>query len=156
METVRLYQEPIPIRQFRNWRAWGDYAAWLRRHARVSLGLLPEPPRTPLNAEIFDHWKGDGVLVSKVTFESLPGFLVTGNLFRPTDVNHPVPGILSPHGHWPQGRLQDFSHEGSGVARAFNLARQGAVTLAYDMVGYCDSCQLPHGFPTDAPWGGCR
>jgi len=151
--TTPFYTRPIPIRRFESRLAWEDYARWLRRHARVSLALLPEPPRSPLNARVFDHWKGDGVLCSKVYFESLPGFYVTGNLFRPTVLNLPVPGILSPHGHWPQGRLQDFNPLGSGVARAYNLARQGAVVLAYDMVGYNDSCQLPHGFPTDAPWG---
>jgi len=151
--TTPLYTQPIPIRRFRSRPEWEAYAVWLRRHARVSLGLLPEPPRTPLNARLFDHWKGDGVLCSKVYFESLPGFFVTGNLFRPAELNYPVPGILSPHGHWPQGRLQDYNPLGSGVSRAYNLAKQGAVVLAYDMVGYNDSCQLPHGFPTDAPWG---
>jgi hypothetical protein len=151
--TLPLYTQPIPIRRFGSRLEWEEYAVWLRRHARVSLGLLPEPPRTPLHAHIFDHWKGDGVLCSKVYFESLPGFYVTGNLFRPTELNFPVPGILSPHGHWPQGRLQDFTPQGSAVARAYNLAKQGAVVLTYDMVGYNDSCQLPHGFPTDAPWG---
>jgi len=148
-----LYTRPIPIRRFRTRSDWEEYAVWLRRHARISLALLPEPLRTPLNARIFDHWKDGSVLCSKVYFESLPGFYVTGNLFRPTELDFPVPGILSPHGHWPQGRLQDYTPQGSGVARAYNLAKQGAVVLAYDMVGYNDSCQLPHGFPTDAPWG---
>ena len=77
-------------------------------------------------------------------FESLPGFFVTGNLYRPA-AGGPFPAIVSPHGHWTYGRLEN-TPTNSGPGRAIGLARQGFVVFAYDMVGYLDSQQLPHTF----------
>src|SRR5207247_2805710 len=74
----------------------------------------------------------------------LPGFFVTGNLYRPAG-SGPFPAILSPHGHWAYGRLENTELT-SGPARAINLARQGFVVFTYDMVGYNDSRQLTHEF----------
>ena len=82
--------------------------------------------------------------VSKVYFESLPGFFVTGNLYRPVG-DGPFPAILSPHGHWTYGRLENTALN-SGPGRAIGLARQGFVVFTHDMVGYNDSRQLPHTF----------
>ena len=75
-------------------------------------------------------------------FESLPGFCVTGNLYRP-DGDGPFPAILSPHGHWKYGRLEN-SAIASVPGRAINLAAQGFVVFTYDMIGYNDSRQLAH------------
>ncbi|HOW18721.1 MAG TPA: acetylxylan esterase, partial [Phycisphaerae bacterium] len=73
----------------------------------------------------------------KAYFESYPGFLVTGNLYRPlTAGKHP--GVVCPHGHWKNGRLQD-DDVGSVPARCITLARMGCVVFTYDMVGYNDS-----------------
>ena len=77
-------------------------------------------------------------------FESLPGFLVTGNLYRPPGAG-PFPAVLSPHGHWTYGRLENTDTV-SGPGRAINLARQGFVVFTYDMIGYADSRQLTHAF----------
>jgi hypothetical protein len=82
--------------------------------------------------------------VSKVFFESLPGFYVTGNLYRP-DGDGPFPAVLSTHGHWTYGRLE-HNDLMSGPGRAISLARQGFVVFAYDMIGYNDSRQLTHTF----------
>ncbi len=78
-------------------------------------------------------------IVSKVYFESLPGFFVTGNLYRPVE-RGPYPAILSPHGHWTYGRLENTAIN-SGPGRAIGLARLGFVVFTYDMVGYVDSQQ---------------
>ena len=40
----------------------------------------------------------------------------------------PFPAILSPHGHWAYGRLENTAL-GSGPGRAINLARQGFVVF---------------------------
>ena len=64
------------------------------------------PDRTPLNAQVFGEIKHPDYIVSKVYFESLPGFFVTGNLYRPIG-DGPFPAILSPHGHWAYGRLEN-------------------------------------------------
>lgn len=133
-------------RKFCRQAEWQAYAQWLRRQVKVSLGLLPEPPRCQLKAKIFGRWAGDGYTCEKVYFESLPGFYVTGNLYRPTERRRRQPGILSAHGHWPEGRLHDYDPHGGAVLRCLHLARQGYTVFAYDMIGYNDSCQLkiPH------------
>ncbi len=148
-----LYEQHIPTRSFARRVEWEAYAVWLRRQARVSLALLPEPPRCPLNARVFGGWEENGVRCEKVYFESLPGLYVTGNLFRPVRAKHPLAVILSPHGHLLDSRLQDYHPDICLPARGFFLAKMGAAVLVYDMVGYADNCQLPHSVAPDTAWG---
>ena len=133
---------------------WLARAAELRRHILVSNGLWPMPEKTPLNARIFGKIEYDDYTIEKVYFESYPGFFATGNLYRPKGKQGPFPGIINPHGHWGNGRLEN-SESGSIPGRCINFAKQGYVAFAYDMVGYNDSSQVPHGFREDreALWG---
>jgi dienelactone hydrolase len=124
--------------------AWDARAGWLREQVLASAGLLPLPEKTPLGPEIFAEIVHDDYRVAKVYFESLPGFFVTGNLYRPIGAG-PFPAILSPHGHWAYGRLENTDIN-SVPGRAINLARQGFVVFTYDAIGYNDSRQLPHTF----------
>src|SRR3954467_15089032 len=124
--------------------AWNSRAAYLRDHVLASAGLLPLPEKTPLRPAIFGEVRRSDYSVSKVYFESLPGFFITGNLYRPLG-DGPFPAILSPHGHWAYGRLEN-TDVNSAPGRAINLARQGYVVFTYDMVGYNDSQQVPHTF----------
>jgi hypothetical protein len=124
--------------------AWKQRAQFLREHVLASAGLLPLPERTPLRSSIFGEITHQDYSVSKVYFESLPGFFVTGNLYRPIGEG-PFPAILSTHGHWPYGRLENTELT-SAPGRAINLARQGFVVFTYDMIGYNDSRQVPHTF----------
>ena len=124
---------------------WETRAAALRRHILVSTGLWPMPNRCPLKPEVFGRIERDGYSVEKAHFQSHPGFLVTGNLYRPLGKEGPFPGVISPHGHWGVGRLAN-EERGSVPGRCINLARQGHVVLTYDMIGYNDSKQLTHKF----------
>ena len=130
--------------QFANADGWAARAAYLREHVLASAGLLPLPEKTPLHPSVFGEVRRADYSVSKVYFESLPGFFVTGNLYRPIG-DGPFPAVLSPHGHWAYGRLENTVIN-SGPGRAINLARQGFVVFTYDMVGYNDSQQVPHTF----------
>ena len=125
---------------------WTPRARYLRTHVLASAGLVPMPAKTPLRPVIFDEVTHPDYSVAKVYFESLPGFFVTGNLYRPKG-DGPFPAVLSPHGHWTNGRLEN-SELTSGPRRAIGLARQGFVVFTHDMIGYGDSRQLPHTF-----WG---
>jgi dienelactone hydrolase len=130
--------DPFPTRA-----AWEARARDLRQKVRLAAGLWPEREPTPLNARVFDVKESDGFRVGKVHFESLPGFYATGNIFYPASGSGPFPAVLTPHGHWQYGRLQN-SASGSVMARSIDFARQGYVVFAIDMVGYNDSFQLPH------------
>lgn len=144
------YQMP----EYRTKSHWVKRRAELRRHILVSCGLWPSPDKKPLNPHIFGRIERDGYTVEKVYFESLPGFLVTGNLYRPRGKTGPFPAIVCPHGHWKRGRLEDIER-GSVPGRCINFARQGYVVFTYDMIGYNDSKQLPHNFRGDREdlWG---
>jgi dienelactone hydrolase len=142
--------EPPHVRDLEQWKPRAQY---LRDHILASAGLLPMPERTPLRPEVFGTIERTDYSVAKVYFESLPGFFVTGNLYKPAGAG-PFPAVLTPHGHWAYGRLENTTLN-SVPGRAINLARQGYVVFTYDMVGYGDSRQLPHTFGGRAEhlWG---
>ena len=142
--TYRTLDDRFAPPQFSSLDEWKRRAEYLREHVLASAGLLPLPEKTPLHPSVFGEIAHSDYRVSKVYFESLPGFFVTGNLYRPIG-DGPFPAILSPHGHWAYGRLENTPLN-SGPGRAISLARQGYVVFTYDMIGYNDSHQLPHTF----------
>ena len=149
----RTLDDRFPAPRYSSLAEWKPRAEYLREHVLASAGLVPTPEKTPLVPTIFGEIAHADYTVSKVYFESLPGFFVTGNLYRPIGEG-PFPGILSPHGHWAYGRLEN-TPTNSGPGRAINLARQGFVVFTYDMIGYNDSRQLTHTFGgrREALWG---
>lgn len=154
-------------------QAWVERKETLRRQVRIALGLFPEPKRTPLNAVVHGRVDLGDYTVEKVYFESMPGFYVTGSLYRPAKVSGKVPGVLCPHGHWANGRFYDAGKENAEAlvkqggesdieaarnhiqARCVHLARMGCIAFQYDMIGYADSQQisqqLAHGFARQRP-----
>jgi len=140
--------------EYKTKEEWLKRAKEYRYHILVSNGLYPMPEKTPLNAKIFGKVEYEDYTIEKVYFESYPGFLVTGNLYRPKGKKGPFPSIANPHGHWSNGRLEN-SDGGSIPGRCINFAKQGIVAFAYDMVGRNDSTQVAHDFREDsaALWG---
>lgn len=132
---------------------FGDRAAWeaYARHARTRIQegatLAPWPRRTPLNPLVTAKRTYDGYTVENIAFESVPGYLVTGNLYRPLKPQPSYAAVLATHGHYRRietpedldnhARFHPFTQ-----ARCATLAQMGAVVLAIDMVGYADSIPL--------------
>jgi dienelactone hydrolase len=133
------YDMPV----FATREAWQERAAFLRKQILASAGLLPMPEKRPLNAQVFDKLERQGYSVEKVLLETLPGFYLGGNLYRPLGQQGPFPGVVSPHGHWAYGRLENTALV-SVPGRAISMARQGYVVFTYDMVGQNDTNQIPH------------
>jgi len=97
------------------------------------------PQKTPLKLHIFGKIERDGYSIEKVYIQTMPGFYLAGNLYRPFGRGPgPFPGVLNPHGHWKEGRLAD-TKDGSVAARCISFARQGMVAFSYDMVGFNDT-----------------
>jgi dienelactone hydrolase len=143
LTEIRHLDLPCEFTPPRTKALWEKRAGALREHILVSMGLWPMPDKCPLNARIFGRLERDGYAIEKVYFESLPGFFVTGNLYRPLRASGPCPGILNPHGHWKDGRLAD-EPAGSVIGRCIHFARLGCVAFAWDMIGYNDSRQVGH------------
>jgi len=153
--TPRTTETPCALARYGALEEWQVRARHLREQVLASAGLLPFPAKTPLRAKVFGRAEHPGYTVEKAFFQSRPGFLVCGNLWRPSEGKGPFPGVLCPHGHWRYGRLENGAL-GSVVDRCMELARQGYVVFSYDMIGYVDSKQLPHervGGPCEEMWG---
>lgn len=151
--TARHTDTVFTMPQYLSRDEWEKSADVLRRRILLACGLEPMPERTPLNAHIFDRTQHDDYSVEKVYFEARPGFLVTGNLYRPVGEG-PFPAVVCPHGHWQHGRLEN-GENGSVPGRCITLARMGFVVFSYDMIGYNDSLQFKHnwGGPREKLWG---
>jgi hypothetical protein len=132
---------------------WEARKRQLRRQVAFAAGLSPMPEKTPLRPQVFGKLEREGYTVEKVLLQTLPGYYLGGNLYRPTGRTGKLPAVLKPHGHWSYGRLE-ATPLGNMQALAVNLARQGYVVFAYDMVGYNDTIQTPHAFPgkSEALW----
>jgi len=135
---------------------WESRSEHLRKRILTSTGLYPMPERCPLNPKVTGKIEGEDYTIENVYFESIPGFFVTGNLYRPKGKQGPFPAIANPHGHWVHGRLEN-QELGSIPGRCINYARLGFVSFAYDMIGYNDSkLQVPHTYGSDPKgylWG---
>jgi len=90
------------------------------------LGGLPDY-NGPLNPRITGRIQNESYTIEKVIFESLPGYFVTANLYRPNQSGR-YPGILLQSGHTQEGKPEP-------QRLAANLALKGFVSLAFDPAG---------------------
>lgn len=124
------------------WEAWRDR---LRQQIQTAAGITASAIRPPAPARLLSSQSWGSVAVDNLLIETAPGIYLAANLYRPAKADGRTPGILIAHGHWKHGRLENTS-EYSGPALGYHLARLGFTALAYDMVGYNDTRQLPHNF----------
>ncbi|QJU59239.1 hypothetical protein HL653_17020 [Sphingomonas sp. AP4-R1] len=96
--------------------------------------IRPEPVGGPVRARITHSERRDGYTVQAVWYESLPGYRVTADLYRPNG-NGPFPAILIQPGHGLDGKVGDHD-------LAVNLARAGFMVLSIDIVGEGERIQF--------------
>jgi dienelactone hydrolase len=153
-DVVRNVNSKMEMPAYETLSSWQERRVQLRSQVRASASLFPPRTHTPLNPRYFGKIDEDGYSVETVALETMPGFWLGGNLYRPKDGLKKHPAIVHPHGHWKKGRLEDIPTY-SSPRLAANLAKQGFVVFAYDMVGYNDTRQLPHDFGSQQEllWG---
>jgi dienelactone hydrolase len=124
---------------------WAQRREQIKNQILVSAGLWPLPVKTALSPRRFDRRVYENYAIEKVVIETFPGFYLAGNLYLPLHRSERAPGILVAHGHWKHGRVHN-AEDYSVPALCINLAAQGYVAFAYDMLGYNDTRQLKHDF----------
>ncbi len=138
---------------YRTLAEWEVRKAHLRKQILAAAGLLPMPARTEMHPVIFGRLRHAGYTIEKVYLESLPGYYLCGNLYRPVGKAGKRPGVLLTQGHWTYGRLENRENA-SAPTLGVSLALQGFVAFSYDMTGYNDMIQTPHAFgsPREQLW----
>ncbi|MBL7818304.1 MAG: acetylxylan esterase [Saprospiraceae bacterium] len=126
-------------------KLYTDKTSWEKRAKMIRQGILDGAEikkishRKPKNITIHSKKVLNGYVVENVSFESLKGIYVTGNLYTPLSKDAKKPVVLCPHGHGPDPRFKEYTQQ-----RCATLARMGAVVFAYDMVGVGDSKYCDH------------
>ena len=104
------------------------------------------PERTPLNARTLGSFEREGYRVEKVVYESQPNFLIPANLYIPTKVRPPFPGVLVQMGHTLDGK--------AGYQRICQwLARFGYLVLGFDPMGQGERTYYPGRTPSRSRLG---
>ncbi len=111
------------------------YVRYVRNAVRRSFGHLPE--RTPLNARVVEVESYDSFAVEKVLFESRPGFLVTGTVYRPKQSGDMFPGVLGLCGHSQSGKAEDKYQ-----AFCIGLAQKGFIVCIIDPISQGERIQF--------------
>ncbi len=115
-------------------------------HAKLleDLGGLPHY-HGALNARITGVLRNDSYTIEKVIYESLPGFYITADVYRPNQPGR-YPGVLLQSGHTQEGKPEN-------QRVAANLALKGFVVLCFDPIGQGERVQT-YSRQIDAPLAG--
>lgn len=124
---------------------WQTHADSVRSRLKKGMEMETFPTKTPLNARFRNKKIMNGYTVESVVFESVPGFFVAGNLYKPSGptANKSLAGIVCPHGHWDQP--EDYGiYRNDMQLRCASFAKMGAVVFSIEMIGYGESLQVSH------------
>lgn len=132
---------------------WPARQTEMRRQLQGMLGLDPWPARGDLHPVITGKIEGDGYVVEKLQFQSLPGLYVTGDLYRPKEVKQPLPTVLYVCGHAnvvedgvSMGNKTHYQHHGVW------FARHGYVCLVIDTIELGEIHGEHHGTYSKGRW----
>lgn len=139
---------------------WNDKKDQLRQQLFEMLGMSPMPPKTDLQPQITGTQTLPGgdertpeIIVENLHFQSSPGLYVTANLYRPAEVNEPLPTILYVCGHAnvmvdgvSMGNKAGYHHHGVW------FARNGYVCLTIDTIQLGEIRGDHHGTHNQGAW----
>jgi dienelactone hydrolase len=145
--------EGSPLREPASAEEWQTTRLAWRKQLAEMLGLDPMPERTPLNVTKTGEVQGDGFVVEKMHYQSLPGLYVTANLYRPAKAGGKLPAILYVCGHASVvkdgvslGNKTGYQHHGEW------FARHGYVCLIVDTVQLGEIRGEHHGTYSKGRW----
>jgi len=114
-------EQPIPSKTLTDWEPRREM---ILQKAMDGFGLDPRPPGVPLNLTYGSKLERDDCTISRVYFQTFPGFYATAFLYMPKNATFPAPAVLHPHGHWAKWSADDIVQ-----SRCIGLAKRGYVSL---------------------------
>lgn len=127
-----LEQRAQTIRDIRTVQEAESRKHFVRRELLNDVGGLPDYDG-PLNAKVTGEIRTSSYTIEKIIYESLPGFFVTADLYRPNDSGR-YPAVLLQAGHTQEGKVEN-------QRMAANLAIKGFVVLCFDPIGQGERVQ---------------
>ena len=146
IQGYRYHQRSVEdARETLDWLAskYSNKAEWEKRKVvlksclreAIRLKILPKSPGTkPVLTAIR---KMKGYTVQNIGLEVLPGYYLTGSIYRPAKIKGKIPVVLCPNGHFANGRYNKDIQ-----TRCAGLARMGAVAVSYDLFGWGESALM--------------
>ncbi|ELP33535.1 alpha/beta hydrolase family protein [Rhodopirellula baltica] len=136
-----------------NLEDWTSTREMYRQQLLDMLGLNPMPERGELHTTVTGEVRKGDVVVEKLHFQSMPGLYVTANLYRPAEVDEPLPAVLYVCGH---GRVvEDGISYGNKVYYQHHgawFARNGYVCLVIDTIQLGEFEGIHHGTYREKMW----
>src|SRR5215471_1075210 len=99
--------------------------AMVRAKLTELIGGLPAY-NGPLNPRVTGRLQSDTHTIENVIFESLPGFYITANLYRP-NIPGPYPAVIEPSAHPQQVKPETQLRAASLVPRGFIAGDYGRI-----------------------------
>ena len=88
------------------------------------------PERTPLDLKTTGAFEREHYRIEKLLYQSRPDYWVSANLYIPTNMRPPFPGVLFQMGHSPNGKAADTYQR-----CCEGLVQLGYLVLAFDPMG---------------------
>lgn len=139
---LRKRRDEFNKQDIATWKSITSLDEWQKHRQRVLASLrkhvVPEfKPQAKVKHLVTGTVPGEGFVIENVVYETIPGLVVTANLYRPEPAVKNPPAILIIHSHHnpkTQGELQDMG---------MTWARCGCLVLVPDMLGHGERRQHP-------------
>ena len=112
-------------------RSREEYDAYRKAmHAKMIEAIGGFPERTPLNARTVSTIRREGYVIEKVMFESMPGLIVSANLFIPNrhEFKPPYAAVVMSCGHAGKDGKDSATYQRACV----HIANRGMVAFMFD------------------------
>ena len=113
----------------------------LCKEFRFMLGLEPLPERTPLDVTHVRTVERDGYTVEVLHYQSLPGFYVSANLYKPQKGKAPFPAVIWGPGHSPDPNGAKALRQNYAIP----WVRAGYICLMIDPIQVAEIYGIHHG-----------
>ncbi|MFG6685739.1 acetylxylan esterase [Mariniflexile sp. HNIBRBA6329] len=115
-------------------QTWETRKAELKQCMITAFGIDKAPKMPDFKPILTKKRKYKGYSVENIGLEILPGVYTTGSIYKPYPLNKKAPIIITPNGHFGDGRYRKDEQ-----LRCAMLAKMGAIVINFDLFAWGES-----------------